>query len=75
MTEPTNKKTKTDNSLLFKYAGLATQLLIGLGLAVFIGLKIDDWINIKTPVAVWLLPLLVIGALIFKVIKDTTIKK
>ncbi|MCY7291540.1 MAG: hypothetical protein LH615_05085 [Ferruginibacter sp.] len=75
MTEPINKKTKTDNSLLLKYAGLATQLLVGLGLAVFIGLKIDDWISLKTPVAVWLLPLLVIAALIYKVIKDTTIKK
>ncbi len=75
MTEPTENKKKTDNSLLLKYAGLATQLLIGLGLAVFVGLKIDQWINIKMPVAVWLLPLLVIAALIYKVIKDTTIKK
>ena len=75
MTEPMNNKKKTDNSLLLKYAGLATQILIGLGLAVFIGLKIDEWINIKMPLAVWLLPLLVITALIYKVIKDTTIKK
>lgn len=75
MTEPIQNKKKTDNSLLLKYAGLATQLLIGLGLAVFVGLKIDGWINIKTPLAVWLLPLLVIAALIYKVIKDTTIKK
>lgn len=75
MTEPTGNKKKTDNSLLLKYAGLATQLLIGLGLAVFVGLKIDQWIKIKMPLAVWLLPLLVIGTLIYKVIKDTTIKK
>ena len=74
MIEPINKK-KHDNSLLLKYAGLATQLLVGLALAVFAGLKIDKWIGLKTPLAVWLLPLLVIGALIYKVIKDTNIKK
>ena len=74
MTEPVNKK-KQDNSLLLKYAGLATQLLVGLGLAVFLGLKTDKWLGLKTPVAVWLLPLFVIAALIFKVIKDTAVKK
>ena len=75
MIEPINHKKKTDNSLLLKYAGLATQLLIGLGLAVFLGMKLDRWIGLKTPVAVWVLPLLVIAALIFKVIKDTSNKK
>lgn len=74
MIENKNKK-KTDNSLLLKYAGLATQLLIALALAVFVGLKIDKWMDLKTPLAVWVLPLLVIAALIYKVIKDTSIKK
>jgi len=66
---------KRDNSLLWKYAGLATQLLVGLGLAVFIGLKIDNWLHFKTPLVVWVLPLLIILALIWKVIKDTAPKK
>lgn len=66
---------KKDNSLLLKYAGLATQLIIGLGLAVFLGMKTDEWLHFKMPLAVWLLPLVVIAALIYKVIKDTAPKK
>ena len=67
---------KPDNSnLLWKYAGLATQFLIGIGLFVFIGLKVDKWLKINTPVAVWVLPLLLITAVIIKIIKDTAQKK
>lgn len=32
-----------------QYAGLATQLLVALGLAVFLGLKADKWLNISFP--------------------------
>lgn len=74
MIEPVNKK-KTDNRLLLKYAGLGTQLLIGLAAAVYIGLQIDKWIGLTTPVAVWLLPLLFIAIIIYKIIKDTSVKK
>ena len=66
---------KTDNSLLYKYAGLATQLLIALGLAVYLGMKVDGWLHFKTPLAVWILPLAVIAAVMYKVIKDTGNKK
>ena len=66
---------KTDNSLLYKYAGLATQLLVALGLAVYLGLKVDGWLHFKTPLAVWILPLAVIAAVMYKVIKDTGTKK
>lgn len=64
-----------NNNLLWKYAGLATQFLVGIGLAVYAGLKIDEWLKIKTPVAVWVLPLLLITAVIIKIIKDTAKKK
>lgn len=66
---------KSDNSLLWRYAGLATQFLVAIGIAVYAGLWIDKWLKIKNPVAVWVLPLLVIAALIVKVIKDTAPKK
>ena len=64
-----------NNNLLWKYAGLATQFLVGIGLAVYAGLKIDEWLKIKTPLAVWVLPLLLITAVIIKIIKDTAKKK
>ena len=66
---------KKDNRLLFRYAGFATQLIVALGLTVFIGMKIDQWLKFKNPLAVWVLPLLVIIGLIVKVIKDTAPKK
>ena len=66
---------KTDNSLLYKYAGLATQLLIALALAVYLGMKVDGWLHFKIPLTVWIFPLVVIAAVMYKVIKDTGTKK
>lgn len=75
MIENVPPKKKTDNSLLWKYAGFATQLIIALGLAVYGGLKLDALLNFKSPIIVWVLPLLIIVVLIYKVIKDTAPKK
>lgn len=66
---------KPDNSLLWKYAGFATQLIIALGLAVWLGMKTDSWLKLNAPIAVWVLPLLIIIVLIIKAIKDTSPKK
>ena len=69
-----NKK-KADNSLLLKYAGFATQLTVALAVSIYAGMKLDSLLNFKKPVIVWVLPLLVIVVLIYKVIKDTAPKK
>ena len=66
---------KKDNSLLWKYAGFAGQLLIALGIAVFLGMKTDQWMDFSMPLAVWIFPLAVLSVLIYKVIKDTAPKK
>ena len=66
---------KPNNNLLWKYAGLATQFLVGIGLAVYAGIKFDEWLKLKTPLAVWVLPLLLITGVIVKIIKDTAAKK
>lgn len=63
------------NNQLLKYAGLATQFLVGIGLAVFLGLRFDKWLKFELPLAVWILPLLLIVGVITKIIKDTTQKK
>lgn len=68
-------KKKTNDSLLWKYAGFATQLAVALALVVYLGIKADTWIGFKNPVLVWTLPLLIIVVLIYKVIKDTAPKK
>ena len=65
---------QSNNRILLRYAGLGTQILVSLGLAVFIGLKLDAWIRTPFPVLVWLLPLLIIIGMIIKIIKDTSKK-
>lgn len=54
-----------------RYAGLATQMLVSLGIAVFIGLKADKWLKLSFPILSWLLPLLTLAAIIYKIIKET----
>ncbi|MDQ6888789.1 MAG: hypothetical protein M3Z56_00710 [Bacteroidota bacterium] len=63
------------NKQLMRYAGLAMQFLVSIALGLFIGMKADKWLNISIPLLVWLLPLLIIGGIIFKLIKETSIKK
>lgn len=60
---------------VMRYAGLGAQILVSIGLAVFAGLKIDQWANFSFPLLVWLLPLLVVSMMIYKLIKETSRKK
>ena len=62
-------KSKSD---LMRYAGLGMQLFVSLGLAVFVGYKVDQWIDMKFPVLVWALPLAVLFLIIYKLIKETS---
>jgi hypothetical protein len=66
---------KNPNRDLLKYAALGTQFFIAIGLSVFIGMKLDGWLHISFPVLVWVIPLLVIVSLIYKLIKETNRKK
>lgn len=64
------KQTNPGNDVL-RYAGLGGQILVSLGLAVFLGYKADGWLSVSFPLLVWLLPLLVVSAMIYKLIKET----
>ncbi len=64
-----------NNQQLYKYAGMATQFLIGIGLTVYGGIWIDRWLKLSIPLAVWLLPLLLISGVIVMIIRDTNKKK
>lgn len=75
MQERLRDKKNDSPNILYRYAGMGAQILVSLGLAVYIGLKLDGWIRTPFPVLVWLLPLLVIIAMIVKTIKDTSKQK
>lgn len=66
---------KDGKNILWKYAGLGTQLIVAIGLSVFAGMKMDGWLSFKTPLAVWILPLLIISVIMYKVVRDTASKK
>ena len=62
-------------NILMQYAGFATQLAGVLLVAVFGGQWLDKHTGIDFPILIWLLPLLVLIALLIKVVKDTSSKK
>jgi hypothetical protein len=66
---------KNNNRILLRYAGMGAQIVLSLGLALFIGLKLDGWLHTPFPILVWVLPLLVIIGMIIKTIKDTSKQK
>ena len=66
---------KNNNVSLLKYASIGTQFLIGIGIGVFLGLKFDQWLKLKIPLLVWILPLVIIVAFIFKLAKNTSKRK
>jgi apolipoprotein N-acyltransferase len=66
--------TKPQNDLM-RYAGLGGQILVSLGLAVFAGFRADRWLKVSFPLLVWLLPLIVVSLMIYKLIKETSRKK
>ena len=74
MSEKQNEKRK-DNGMLLKYAGMGFQFLAGIGLFLFFGMKADEWLHFRTPVFIWVLPLLFIISTIIKIIIETSKKK
>jgi hypothetical protein len=64
-------KKKQANNQLMKYAGMGFQFLLSIGLALYVGLKTDEWLKISFPLLVWLLPLLIIVGLIIKLVIET----
>jgi hypothetical protein len=75
MKQKPQQQKSTPTSDLMRYAGLGSQILVSLGMAVFAGYKIDKWLKIPLPLLVWLLPLIVLIAMIYKLIKETSGKK
>jgi branched-subunit amino acid permease len=67
-----SRKSNTD---LMRYAGWGTQLFVLLALAVYGGLKLDEWLRISVPLLVWVLPFIVLVVMIWQLIKDTSKKK
>src|ERR1700754_1418818 len=57
---------------LLRYAGLSSEVAVSLAVAVLVGLKADKWLKVSFPILSWVLPLLIIVALIIKLIKASS---
>ena len=55
---------------MLRYAGLGTQMLVSIGIAVFVGLKADQWLH-TSPLFSCTLPLLVLFGLFYKIMRQT----
>jgi hypothetical protein len=60
---------------LLRYASMGTQIFVSLGLAVFVGLKIDKWLKISAPLLVIVLPVIVLVGIIYKIVRETSKQK
>jgi chromate transport protein ChrA len=69
--QPSNK----NYSDILRYASIGTQIFVGLGLAVYIGLKADKWLKISAPLLVIILPVMVLAGFIYKIVKETSKQK
>ncbi len=59
----------------FKYLSLSSQMIGGLLICIFGGIRVDKYFKLETPVATWLFPLILISATILKIVIDTSKKK
>jgi F0F1-type ATP synthase assembly protein I len=67
-----NSKPPQDSNrrFLVRYAALGTQLLVAIGLSVFIGIKADGWLH-TSPLLACVLPLLTLFGIFYKLMKET----
>ena len=57
---------------LLKYAGLTGQFFASIAFTLFLGFKLDKWLQFKNPIFIWVLPLIIIIGLIIILIKETS---
>ena len=60
---------------LLRYAGLSSEVVASIGVAVFLGMKGDKWLKVSFPILSWALPLLVIVVLLVNLIRAGSDKK
>ena len=69
------QRSNKNYSDLLRYASMGTQIFVALGLAVFVGLKVDKWLKISAPLLVLILPVIVLVGIIYKIVKETSKQK
>jgi hypothetical protein len=68
-------KANNSKSMMQEYAGLSAQFAVGTAITVYAGIWLDGKMGLRKPIFTWLLPLLFIIGMLYKIIKDNTINK
>jgi chromate transport protein ChrA len=73
--ESKQQPSKKNFSDILRYGSMGAQIFVALGIAVFVGLKVDKWLKISAPLLVVILPVIVLIGIIYKIVKETSTKK
>lgn len=60
---------------LIRWAGLSTEVVASVGISVFLGVRADKWLRLSFPILSWVLPLLVIVAILINLVREGSKKK
>jgi F0F1-type ATP synthase assembly protein I len=71
MEDPSSRKKKPYN-LLWRYTGLAFQMMAAIGIALWAGYKLDQWIKMRFPLFMIIFSLLALALLLWRIVKDTS---
>jgi len=63
---------KRPYSLLLRYAGLAFQMMAAIGISLWLGYLLDQWLGMKFPLFMIIFSLLALALLLWKIVKDTS---
>jgi hypothetical protein len=68
---PTESSRSKGSKAWLQYAGMASEMLAMLGLAVFAGYKLDQWCGWSYPIWLIIFPLMALGVFLWRLIKAT----
>ncbi|RPE12446.1 AtpZ/AtpI family protein [Chitinophaga lutea] len=69
MEDPSSRK--KPHNLLWRYAGLAFQMMAAIGIALWGGYMLDQWIGMRFPLFMIIFSLLALALLLWQIVKDT----
>lgn len=69
--QPTEYSKNRQSKTWLQYAGMASEMMAMLGLAVFAGYKVDQWCHLRLPVFLIIFPLGALALFLWRLIKAT----
>lgn len=70
MENPSSRKKQY--STLWRYTGLAFQMMASLGVSLWLGYMLDQWLGMPFPLFMIIFSLLALALLLWQIVKDTS---